>query len=124
MTQLIDTSELTYCGLNESIEVNIAANTTLKEGTILGVHKTSSKIVAYDSTNCPGNEFYILLAPATNSTAAAADIKCQVLGVGEINRSKLKIADGSSVDAVLIARLKSSGIIPINVHEQTKEGAL
>lgn len=127
----IDNSNLFYSGVSDDVTINVAAETTLKAGTILGIYKDikddpkSGKIVAYDSTNCNENDFYILLHDVQNTASSAADFSmCRVLDGGEVNRNKLILTGDDELNDSLIAKLKTSGIRAVRISEQTNSGIL
>lgn len=132
MTNLIDNSNVFYSGVCDDVTVNIAANTTLKAGTVLGICKNiaddarSGKIIAYNSSDCTANDFYILLHDVVNSGSNAADFgMCRVLDGGEVNREKLILVnDNDKLTDGFIAKLKTSGILAVKVHEETSTGIL
>lgn len=126
MTNVIDNSNIFYTGVCDDVTVNVAASTTLKAGTILGVDKTSGKIIAYNSTDCTADDFYILVQDVVNSGSAAADFgMCRVLDGGEVNRNKLILAsEGDELTDGFIAKLKSSGILAVKVQEETNKGVI
>ena len=126
MTPTIDNGNLFYSGVSDDVTVNVAANTTLKAGTILGVHKTTGKIVAYTSGDCTANDFYVLLHDVQNSGSSAADFgMVRVLDGGEINRNKLILVnDDDTLTDGFIAKLKTSGILAVKVQEETNTGVL
>lgn len=118
----IDNSNTFYSGVCDDVTVNVAAKTTLHAGTVLGIHKTSGKIVPYTSTDCTANDFYVLLHEVQNSGSSAADFgMCRVLDGGEINRNKLILVNSEDeLTDGFIAKLKTSGIIAVRVSEETK----
>lgn len=124
---VIDNSNIFYSGVCDDVTINVAANTTLKAGTLLGINATSGKIVAYDSTNCTAPDFYVLLHDVTNSDSSnAADITmCRVLDGGEVNKNKLILVDeDDTLTDALIAKLKTSGILVVKSNEETNTGIL
>ena len=118
----INNSNLYYSGNCADVSINVAANTTLEPGTLLGIDKTSGKIRAYDSTNCTADDFYVLLHQVKNTTGSAADVTmCRVLDGGDIKASNLILVDDDdTLTTALIAQLKSSGIRVVKVSEETK----
>ena len=117
----IDNSNTFYSGVSDDVTINVAENTTLKAGTVLGIENETGKIIAYDSTKCDANDFYVLLHDVQNSKGSAEDFSmCRVLDGGEINRNKLILVNPEDeLNDAFIAKLKTSGIIAVRVSEET-----
>lgn len=125
MVKTIDNSNTFYQGLYGDVSINIAASTTLKKGTVLGIDTTKDsatqgKIIAFDSTKC-SDASYILASDITNEAESAADISLvRVFECGEVNRNKLIfINSADKTSASVLANLKANGIVAVQVHEET-----
>ena len=119
---LIDNSKIFLKGVFGDATVEVAANTSLKAGTILTVD-SSNKIVAYTST-AEGTLGYILAQDIinTNTSAATEIVGVKVFECGEVDKTKLILASSSdTLTSTLIAKLKAAGIICCNVQEETKK---
>jgi len=130
----IDSSKIFISGTFDDATVKVAANTTLKAGTVLGLN-SSGEIVAYstnlDSAYVPASggdaaveafkaePTYILANDIVNSTGSAVEYELsRVFVEGEVNASKLifaKTADAS--DPAVLAALKNNGFILRNVQQ-------
>lgn len=126
MTQ-IDNSKIFLGGTFGDVTVKVAANTTLRMGTVLGLN-SDGDIVAFSSDNDKaatesepafvGEPSYILANDIVNSGNSAATYPLsRVLEEGEVNAAKVIFVKDADKNAAYLTALKNNGIILKNVSE-------
>lgn len=124
MTTTIENKKIFLDGIFGDATINVAGSTTLEVGTVLGVNE-SGKIVPFESTTCDVAS-YVLGAKVVNTSSSAADFaNVRVFECGQVSQEKLIFKkSGDETNANVLAGLKSSGIIPVLVHEETQANVL
>lgn len=129
MTISIDNSKIFLNGIYGDTTVVVAANTTLKAGTLLGVDtlkdsETNGQIIPFDTAKCTAPS-YVLAQDVQNSSESNAELLLRVFECGEVNKNKLVFVNSAdSLTPKMLAELKSSGILAVEVHEETKTDVL
>ena len=118
----IDNSKVFLNGIYGDATVTVAANTTLKKGTVLGLN-SSDKLVAFSST-LAGGDFvpepsYILAQDVVNATNAAVDYDMiRVFESGEVDAAKVVFTTAAdATDAQILAAMKNNGFHLVNVQQ-------
>lgn len=133
---VIDNSKIFLNGIYGDASVKVAANTTLKRGTVLGLNK-DDELVAYstdlDAPYTPANgsneateafiaePTYILAQDLSNNTSSAVEYDLtRVFESGEVDAAKViftKTADASN--AQVLAKMKNNGLHLVNVQQMS-----
>lgn len=118
----IDNSKVFLNGIYGDATVTVAANTTLKKGTVLGLN-SSDKLVAFSST-LAATDFvpepsYILAQDLVNATNAAVDYDMvRVFESGEVDAAKVVFTTtADATDAQILAAMKNNGFHLVNVQQ-------
>lgn len=133
---IIDNSKIFLNGIYGDARVKVAANTTLKRGTVLGLNN-DDELVAYstdlDAPYTPANggngakeafiaePTYILAQDLVNNTSAAVEYDLtRVFESGEVDASKVIFtkADDAS-NAQVLAKMKNNGLHLVNVQQMS-----
>ena len=126
----IDNSKIFHDGVYSDASIYVPADTTYKEGTVLG-RNSSGKLTAFSSDlngeNFASSPIYILAQTITNedtSNATTIDL-VRVLESGLVDKNGLifvKAADASNVE--YLDALHTNGFRLANVEEQTVPSSL
>lgn len=118
----IDNSKVFLNGIYGDATVTVAANTTLKKGTVLGLN-SSDKLVAFSSNLATGDfvpePSYILAQDVVNATNAAVDYDMiRVFESGEVDAAKVVFTtEADATDAQILAAMKNNGFHLVNVQQ-------
>lgn len=119
---IIDNSKIFLGGIYGDAIVKVAANTTLKKGTVLCLN-ADNDIVAF-TTDLNSDSFvaeptYILAQDLVNGTNAAANYELvRVFESGEVNAAKvIFVKDADASNAQVLAKMKNNGFHLANVQE-------
>lgn len=118
----IDNSKVFLNGIYGDATVTVAANTTLKKGTVLGLN-SSDKLVAFSSTLAAEGfvpePSYILAQDVVNATNAAVDYDMiRVFESGEVDAAKVVFTTAAdATDAQILAAMKNNGFHLVNVQQ-------
>lgn len=121
---VIDNSKIFLNGIYGDASVKVAANTTLKRGTVLSLNK-DDELVAYstdlDETTFTAEPTYILAQDLVNNTTAAVEYDLtRVFESGEVDAAKViftKTADANN--AQVLAKMKNNGLHLVNVQQMS-----
>ena len=122
MSTLIDNSKIFICGTFDDADVKVAAKTTLKAGTVLGLN-ADGDIVAFstanDGENFKGEPTYILANDIVNTANSAATYPLsRVFVEGEVNKNKvIFVNDEDAENPAVLAAMKNNGFILRKVQE-------
>jgi len=103
--------------LSTDSTVTVPAETTLAEGTVLGM--VAGKYVPFDADATDGSEnpTAVLYSEIVNEEVSAADVITRVLEIGRVHGEKLVFPDSSTIDTALASgvtvkvAMKQNGII-------------
>lgn len=118
----IDNSKVFLNGIYGDATVTVAANTTLKKGTVLGLN-SSDKLVAFSSALAAEGfvpePSYILAQDLVNATNAAVDYDMvRVFESGEVDAAKVVFTTtADATDAQILAAMKNNGFHLVNVQQ-------
>ena len=118
----VDNSKIFLNGIYGDATVTVAANTTIKKGTVLGLN-ADGELVAFSTALASGDftpePTYIAAQDVENTTNAKADFDLiRVFESGEVDAAKVifvNTADAS--DATVLATMKNNGFHLCNVQQ-------
>jgi len=123
---IIDNSKIFLNGIYGDATVTVAANTTLKKGTVLGLN-ASDELVAYSTDlDNAGSSFvaeptYILAQDLVNNTSAAIDYDLvRVFESGEVDAAGVVfVKPDDANNAQVLAKMKNNGFHLCNVQQMS-----
>lgn len=125
----IDNSKIFLGGVYADAAVNVPAQTTYKEGTVLA-RNADGYLTAYTSANDTDSftceTFYILAQRLVNEAETAADVAlARVYECGPLNKEKLIFINTADASSVTVQdKLRQNGFSLETVTELTEETSL
>lgn len=124
-----DNSKILHEGVYADVTLTVAANTTLKAGTVLGRNSTG-KLVAFTTDNNSDSfktsPLYILAQTVINEETSEADFDLvRVFDSGVVDKAGLIfIKEADATDVTVLDELKVNNFRLVNVEEQTSVSSL
>lgn len=118
MANLLDRGSYMYC------IVTVPANTTFKEGLVLGCSTTANKLIPFgtEGVTYAKNPEYVLIGSLVNNTDEAVDMFGKVLCIGKVNAYALTFAkEADTIDSVgFLTKLKNNGILAEKIESHVE----
>jgi len=110
-------------GVFADVQIKVPANTTYKEGTILG-RNAEGTLIAYKSADC-NEALYVLAQTVTNAAAEETVALVKVLDGGSVNKDLLLFVDNAdATKTAVLDNLKRNGFHLEHVQELTEDTCL
>ena len=125
----IDNSKIFHEGVYADVTLTVAANTTLKAGTVLG-RNSAGKLVAFTTDNNSDSfktsPLYILAQTVINEETSEADFDLvRVFDSGVVDKAGLIfIKEADATDVTVLDELKANNFRLVNVEEQAGTSSL